>query len=68
MNSQSSDGEFSSTYVCNNGTRLILSVDDEPTILLTREKILEAAGFKVLSAVPRETQWTYAGSRRASGQ
>src|SRR5277367_1887031 len=29
---------------------LILSVDDEPAILLTRHKILESAGYEVLSA------------------
>ena len=33
-----------------NGRRLILSVDDEPAILLTRHKILERAGYDVLSA------------------
>ena len=33
-----------------NGRRLILSVDDEPAILLTRHKILESAGYDVLSA------------------
>jgi CheY-like chemotaxis protein len=30
--------------------RLILSVDDEPAILSTRQSILESAGFRVLSA------------------
>jgi len=33
-----------------NGSKLILSVDDEPVILLTREKILQAEGYDVLSA------------------
>jgi CheY-like chemotaxis protein len=32
------------------GTYLILSVDDEPTILSTRQLILEGAGYQVLSA------------------
>ena len=31
-------------------SRLILSVDDEPGILLTRQSILENAGYAVLSA------------------
>jgi two-component system, OmpR family, response regulator len=33
-----------------NGSKLILSVDDEPVILFTREKILQAEGYDVLSA------------------
>jgi CheY-like chemotaxis protein len=33
-----------------NGRRLILSVDDEPVILFTREKILEREGYAVISA------------------
>ena len=33
-----------------NSPKLILSVDDEPVILLTREKILQAEGYDVLSA------------------
>jgi CheY-like chemotaxis protein len=37
-----------------NGTRSILSVDDEPGILFTRRAILENAGFKVLSAADGE--------------
>lgn len=32
------------------GRRLILSVDDEPTILFTRQQILERSGYRVLSA------------------
>lgn len=32
------------------GASLILSVDDEPTVRLTREKLLEGAGFDVVSA------------------
>lgn len=50
MNSQPSQGEFSLQFTSNNGTTLILSVDDEPSILFTREKLLEAAGYQVLSA------------------
>jgi CheY-like chemotaxis protein len=37
-----------------NGRRLILSVDDEPAILVTRQKILEGAGYDVLSATDGE--------------
>ncbi len=37
-----------------NGIRRILSVDDEPGILLTRQPILEKAGYGVLSAVDGE--------------
>src|SRR6266481_4294930 len=33
-----------------NSSKLILSVDDEPVILFTREKILQAEGYDVLSA------------------
>jgi CheY-like chemotaxis protein len=33
-----------------NGRRLILSVDDEPVVLFTREKILEREGYAVVSA------------------
>ena len=54
MNSQPSQGEFSLQFTSNNGTTLILSVDDEPSILFTREKLLEAAGYKVLSAADGE--------------
>jgi CheY-like chemotaxis protein len=34
--------------------RLILSVDDEPALLFTREKILECEGYEVLSAADGE--------------
>jgi CheY-like chemotaxis protein len=34
--------------------RLILSVDDEPSLLYTREKILECEGYQVLSAADGE--------------
>lgn len=37
-----------------NGSRLILSVDDEPTILYTREMILQREGYDVLSAANGE--------------
>jgi DNA-binding response OmpR family regulator len=37
-----------------NGRGLILSVDDEPTILYTRQLILEKAGYQVLSAANGE--------------
>jgi CheY-like chemotaxis protein len=33
---------------------LILSVDDEPALLYTREKILQSAGYEVLSATDGE--------------
>ena len=36
------------------GRRLILSVDDEPGILVTRQLILENAGYEVLSAADGE--------------
>ena len=35
-------------------TQLILSADDEPAILTTREMLLESAGYKVLSAADGE--------------
>ena len=54
MNSEPLQGEFTLQSTSDNGTRLILSVDDEPSILLTREKLLEAAGYKVLSAAEGE--------------
>lgn len=37
-----------------NGCKLILSVDDEPVILSTREKVLRGEGYEVLSAVDGE--------------
>ena len=39
-----------SSHRAKNRRWLILSVDDEPAILLTRHKILERAGYDVLSA------------------
>ena len=35
-------------------SKLILSVDDEPTILYTRQRILELQGYGVLSALDGE--------------
>lgn len=37
-----------------NGARVILSVDDEPAILCTREEILRGEGYEVLSAADGE--------------
>ena len=42
------------SFASKNGIRRILSVDDEPGILLTRQAILEKEGYKVLSAVDGE--------------
>jgi CheY-like chemotaxis protein len=42
------------SFASKNGIRCILSVDDEPGILLTRQAILEKEGYKVLSAVDGE--------------
>jgi CheY-like chemotaxis protein len=47
MNSQPIPSEFPSS---SNHRKLILSVDDEPSILFTRQAILEAEGYRVLSA------------------
>ena len=54
MNSRQLHGEFSSPHASKNGTRLILSVDDEPGILSTRQMLLEIAGYDVLSAADGE--------------
>ena len=54
MNSQRLHGEFSSPHPSKNGTRLILSVDDEPGILVSRQLILEGEGYEVLSAADGE--------------
>ena len=43
-----------STPTSKNGHRRILSVDDEPGILFTREKLLQNAGYEVLSAADGE--------------
>ena len=50
MASQPSPGEFSQPRSSKNGARLILSVDDEAAILFTRQRILESAGYEVVSA------------------
>lgn len=42
------------SFASKNGIRRILSVDDEPGILITRQAILEKEGYKVLSAVDGE--------------
>lgn len=47
------DGRFS-TPVSRNGNWLVLSIDDEPLVLYTRQKLLEAAGYDVLSAIDGE--------------
>ena len=54
MNSQWLHGEFPSPHPSKNGTRLILSVDDEPGILASRQLILENEGYEVLSATDGE--------------
>lgn len=54
MNSRQLHGEFSYPHTSRNGTRTILSVDDEPGILVSRQLILESEGFEVLSAVDGE--------------
>jgi CheY-like chemotaxis protein len=43
-----------STHTSKNGHRRILSVDDEPGILFTRQTILQNAGYEVLSAADGE--------------
>ena len=54
MNFQPWHGEVSASHPSKNATSLILSVDDEPAILQTRQKILEGAGYEVLSAADGE--------------
>jgi CheY-like chemotaxis protein len=54
MSSQRLHGEFSSPHSSRNGVRRILSVDDEPGILVSRQLILETAGYEVLSAADGE--------------
>jgi CheY-like chemotaxis protein len=54
MNSQRAHGEFSSPHSVKNGTRRILSVDDEQGILVSRQLILESEGYEVLSAADGE--------------
>ena len=43
-----------SAHTSKNGVRRILSVDDEPGILFTRQKLLQNAGYEVLSAADGE--------------
>ncbi len=43
-----------SPHTSSNGHRCILSVDDEPGILFTRQKLLQNAGYEVLSAADGE--------------
>ena len=50
MSTQQFRSEFSSPSPTKNGTRVVLSVDDEPGILVSRQLILENAGYEVLSA------------------
>ena len=54
MKAQWLHGEFPSPDPSKNGTRLILSVDDEPAILVSRQLILENEGYQVLSATDGE--------------
>lgn len=54
MNSQRLHGELSSPRSSRKGTRLILSVDDEPAILYARQAILQSAGYEVLNAADGE--------------
>ena len=44
-------------------SRLILSVDDEPGILLTRQSILENAGYAVLSASDGDQALSFFGAQ-----
>src|ERR1700748_1837071 len=46
--------EFSPPHPTKNGARVILSVDDEPGILASRQLILEREGYHVLSATDGE--------------
>jgi CheY-like chemotaxis protein len=41
-------------HVAKNGTRVILSVEDEPGILVSRQLILESEGYEVLNAADGE--------------
>jgi DNA-binding response OmpR family regulator len=54
MNSQRLHSEFSFPHASKNGTKVILSVDDEPGILVSRQLILESEGYEVLSAADGE--------------
>lgn len=50
MSPQSGSSSFESNSPSSRNKALILSVDDEPNILYTRELVLESAGYAVLSA------------------
>lgn len=54
MARQSLQGELSLLRGLKNGNPLILSVDDEAGILFTRHKLLQNAGYDVLSAADGE--------------
>lgn len=54
MSSQAFQADLS-PQTLRNGAKLILSVDDEPGILYTREKILRGEGYEVLSAADGES-------------
>lgn len=61
MKSSKSNGNGSRTS--QNGAALILSVDDEPGILATRQAILECEGYAVLSAADGDQALTYFETR-----
>jgi CheY-like chemotaxis protein len=50
MNSQVIHADLSPLPPKKDGSRLILSVDDEPVILFTREVVLQREGYTVVSA------------------
>ena len=50
MNSQVTHADLSPLPPKKHGNKLILSVDDEPVILLTREIVLQREGYAVVSA------------------
>lgn len=54
MGNKTSLRPLSPSRLSKNGARLILSVDDEAGILVTRQQILERQGYKVLSAANGE--------------
>jgi CheY-like chemotaxis protein len=54
MSTQQFRGELPFPYSTRNVTRVILSVDDEPGILVSRQLILENEGYEVLSATDGE--------------
>lgn len=52
---RNSSGNASAEFSSGKLKKLILSVDDEPGLLYTREKILESEGYKVRSAADGES-------------